>query len=182
MAINCDFLVQYPLHIGYERIIHLGAVIFRRLPCSGYMARNQCSSYMTYPYLTEETEVRNGSTQTIFPRITTTLGLPPAVPTFCLQANIDMSEYTIKVEPDTVGHIAKAIGRNGDIVATARGFGAKDARLKLRVKLGESIEKNKIIREKNKSKKNHKASGVIFSAKNNIEKYKGKRAKKIKLR
>jgi hypothetical protein len=85
------------------------------------------------------------------------------------------SEYSVEIIRDVVGHVAKAIGPDGEILATAEGFGAKDARRKLKAKLGHPTQ-TLVVTRKRKSRKLHTPAGIIFAAQRNIEKARGKRA------
>ncbi len=92
---------------------------------------------------------------------------------------VDMSEFKVIVELADVGHTAKAIAHDGSVLASAVGFGERDARRQLQKRMGElrnvdpSIPKR--FPPKKKSRKIHNPSGVIFAAKRNIEAAKAKR-------
>lgn len=86
-----------------------------------------------------------------------------------------MHGITIKVERDAVGHVAIALDPDGQVVATATGFGASDARRRLRQILTARKDETVVRVRTKKSKKVHEPAGVIFAAKRNIERYKARR-------
>ena len=94
-----------------------------------------------------------------------------------------MGGYVIKVEKVDVGHVARAVNEDGQIIESASGFGEKDARRQLKNKMQGMKPIDPDIPRKwraKQSRKIHNPSGVIFAAKKNIERYKAKRAGKKK--
>ncbi|MDN3552196.1 hypothetical protein QWY74_01720 [Halomonas almeriensis] len=87
-----------------------------------------------------------------------------------------MNDYEIVVELDDVGHVTKAISPDGEVLATAAGFGARDAKRRLKAELTGNVKtKNVLVKSAKRKTKIHNAAGVIFAAKNRIEGAKEKR-------